>query len=180
MGYPTIAYTNRHDIDFDQTFAPVSRHTSIRILLAIAAARHLPLRKIDVKNAFLYVLLDVVIYVEQPHTYGEGDLHMCQMRKSLYGIKQAPRLWQQYLHNILREIGFKQPPHDPGMFRRDFRGEYILLTVYVDDLLYTESRNELLEQFEKNLAGRVDITCNHDVKQFLGLNISYSPEAINL
>ncbi|CAI7731537.1 unnamed protein product [Closterium sp. NIES-53] len=53
--------------------------------------------------------------------------------------------------------------------------EYILLTVYVDDLLYTGSSNELLEQFEKNLAGGVDITCNHDVKQFLGLNISNSP-----
>ncbi|CAI7804980.1 unnamed protein product [Closterium sp. NIES-53] len=135
----------RHDIDFDQTFAPVSRHTSVRILLAIAPARHLPLRQIDVKNAFLYALVDAVIYVEQPHTYG-----------------------------------LKQLPHDPRMYRRDFRGEYILLTVYVDDLLYTGSSNELLEQFEKILAGHVDITCNHDVKQFLGLNISYSPEAIHL
>ncbi|CAI7884150.1 unnamed protein product [Closterium sp. NIES-53] len=141
----------------------------VRILLAIAAARHLPLRQIDVKNAFLYALVDV----EQPHTYGEGDSCVCQLRKSLYGIKQAPRLLQQYLHNILLEIGFKQLP-------RDFRGEYILLMVYVDDLLYTGSSNELLEQFKKNLAGRVDITCNHDVKQFLGLNISYSPEAIHL
>ncbi|CAI7757806.1 unnamed protein product [Closterium sp. NIES-54] len=138
-----------------------SRHTSVTILLAIAAARHLPLCQIDVKNAFLYALVDAVIYVEQPHMYGDGDSHVCQLRKSLYEIKQAPRLWQQY-HNILLEIGLKQLPHDPGMYHRDFRGEYILLTVYVDDLLYTGSSNELLEQFEKNLAGRVDITCNHD------------------
>ncbi|CAI7832059.1 unnamed protein product, partial [Closterium sp. NIES-53] len=92
----------------------------------------------------------------------------------------APRLWQQYLHNILLKIGFKQLPQDPGMYRRNFRGEYILLTVYVDDLLYRGSSNKLLEQFKKSLAGRVDITCNHDVKKFLGLNISYSPEAIHL
>ncbi|CAI7861812.1 unnamed protein product [Closterium sp. NIES-53] len=156
-------YEQRHSIDLDQTFAPVSRHTSVTILLAIAAARHLPLCQIDVKNAFLYALVDAVIYVEQPHMYGDGDSHVCQLRKSLYEIKQAPRLWQQY-HNILLEIGLKQLPHDPGMYHRDFRGEYILLTVYVDDLLYTGSSNELLEQFEKNLAGRVDITCNHDVK----------------
>ncbi|CAI7909123.1 unnamed protein product [Closterium sp. NIES-53] len=140
-------YDQRYGIDFDQTFAPVSCHTSVRILLAIAAARHLPLRQIDVKNAFLYTLVDTVIYVEQPHTYGEGDSRL---------------------------------PHDPGVYRRDFCGEYILLTVYVDDLLYTGSSNELLEEFEKNLAGRVDITCNHNVKQILGLNISYSPEAIHL
>ncbi|CAI7814519.1 unnamed protein product [Closterium sp. NIES-54] len=156
------------------------RHTSVRILLAIAAARHLPLRQIDVKNAFLYALVDAVIYVEQLHTYGKGDSRVCQLRKSLYRIKQAPRLWQQYLYNILLEIGFKQLPHDPGMYHCDFGGEYILLMVYVDNLLYTGSSNELLEQFEKNLAGRIDITCNHVVKQFLGLNISYSPEAIHL
>ncbi|CAI7806731.1 unnamed protein product [Closterium sp. NIES-53] len=161
-------------------FAVVSCHASVIILLAIAAARHLPLRQIDVKNAFLCALVDAIIYIEQPHTYDEGESRVFQLRNSLYGIKQAPRLWQQYLYNILLEIGFKQLPHDPGMYRRDFRGEYILLTVYVDNLLYTGSSNELLEQFEKNIAGRVDITCNHVVKQFIGLDISYSPEAIHL
>ncbi|CAI7774200.1 unnamed protein product [Closterium sp. NIES-53] len=128
----------------------------------------------------LDVCADVVIYVEKPHTYGEGDSRVCHLRNSLYEIEQAPRLWQQYLHNILLEIGFKQLPHDPGMYRRNFRGEYILLTVYVNDLLYIGSSKELLEQFEKRLAGRVDINYNHNVKQFLWLNISYSPEAIHL
>ncbi|CAI7861253.1 unnamed protein product [Closterium sp. NIES-53] len=61
-------YDQRHGIELDQTFAPVSRHTSVKILLAITSARHLPLRQIDVKNAFLYALVDDVIYVEQPHT----------------------------------------------------------------------------------------------------------------
>ncbi|CAI5478574.1 unnamed protein product [Closterium sp. Yama58-4] len=173
-------YDQRHGIDFDQTFAPVSRHTSVRILLAIAAAKHLPLRQIDVKNAFLYALVDATIFVEQPHTYGEGDPRVCQLKKSLYGIKQAPRLWQQHLHKILLEIGFRQLPHDPGMYRLHFNGDYILLTVYVDDLLYTGTCNTLLTQFEENLAKRVDITTNHNVTQFLGLNITYAPEAIHL
>ncbi|CAI7874691.1 unnamed protein product [Closterium sp. NIES-53] len=66
-------YDQRHVIDFNQTFVPVSRHTSVRILLDIAAARHLPLRRIDVKNAFLYALVDAVIYVEQPHTYASNN-----------------------------------------------------------------------------------------------------------
>ncbi|CAI5500194.1 unnamed protein product [Closterium sp. Naga37s-1] len=105
---------------------------------------------------------------------------VCQLKKSLYGIKQAPRLWQQHLHKILLEIGFKQLPHDPGMYRLHFSGDYILLTVYVDDLLYTGTCNKLLDQFQENLAQRVDITTNPDVKQFLGLNITYAPEAIHL
>ncbi|CAI7742408.1 unnamed protein product [Closterium sp. NIES-53] len=80
-------YDQRHGIDFDQTFAPVSHHTSVMILLAIAAARHPPLRQINVKNTFLYALVDAVIVVEQTHTYGKGDPHICQMKKLLYKIK---------------------------------------------------------------------------------------------
>ncbi|CAI7898592.1 unnamed protein product [Closterium sp. NIES-53] len=169
----------RHGIDFDQTFAPVSHHTSVRILLAIAVAQHLPLCQIDVKNMFLYALVDAVIYVEQPHTYGEGDSCVCQLRKSLYGIKHAPWPWQQSLHNILLEIGFKQLPHDPGMYHRNFCGEYILLTVHIDDLLYTGSSNELLEQFDKSLAGRVDIDCNHDYAEELGKRFNIAPAPLS-
>ncbi|CAI7890609.1 unnamed protein product [Closterium sp. NIES-53] len=145
-------YDQHHGIDFDQTFAPVSRHTSVRILLDIAIAKHLPLRQIDVKNAFLYALVDATNFVEQPHTYGEGDPRVCRPKKSLYGIKQAPRLWQQHLHKILLDIGFKQLPHDPRTYRLHFNGAYILLTVYVDNLLYTSTSNSLLHQFEQNLA----------------------------
>ncbi|CAI7883742.1 unnamed protein product [Closterium sp. NIES-53] len=109
-------YDQCHGIDFDQTFTPVSHHTSVRILLAIAAAKELPLRRIDIKNAFLYALVDATIFVEQPHTYGEGDPRVFQLKKSLYEIKQAPCLWQQHLQKILLEISFKQLPHDPGMY----------------------------------------------------------------
>ncbi|CAI7883097.1 unnamed protein product [Closterium sp. NIES-54] len=155
--------TWHYGIDFDQTFVPVSRHTSVRILLAIAAVKHLPLRQINDKNAFSYTLVDATIFVEQPHTYGEGDPRGCQLKKSLYGIKQAPRLWQQHLHKILLETGFRQLPHDPGMYHLHFNDDYILLTVYVDDLLYTDTCNNLLNQFEENLAQCVDITINHNV-----------------
>ncbi|CAI7854468.1 unnamed protein product [Closterium sp. NIES-53] len=144
-------YDQRDGIDFDQTFVPVSRHTSVIILLAIAATRHLPLRQIDVKNAFLYALVDAVIFVEQLHTYGKGDPRVCKLKKSLY-----------------------------GMYRLHFCGDYILLTVYGNDMLYTGTSGTLVDQFEKNLAMRVNITTNHAVKQFTGLNNTYAPEAIHL
>ncbi|CAI7875591.1 unnamed protein product, partial [Closterium sp. NIES-54] len=173
-------FDQRHDVDFDQTFAPVSRQTSVRILLAAAAAKHLPLRQIDVKNAFLYAPVDTLIFIAQPHTYGDSDDRVCQLKKSLYGIKQAPRLWQQHLHQILLDIGFIQLPHDPGMYCLHFCGDYILLTAYMDDLLYTGTSNDLLAQFEKNLSNCVEITRSDQVTQFLGLSISYAADAIHL
>ncbi|CAI7744094.1 unnamed protein product [Closterium sp. NIES-53] len=116
--------------DFTETFAPVSRHTSLRILLAIAAMKKKKLRQIDVANAFLYAPVDAEIYVELPHgSHGEHN-QICQLLKSLYGIKQAPRLWQQHLHARLIRIGFRQLPHDQGMYRFTKNTDYILLIVY--------------------------------------------------
>ncbi|CAI7799018.1 unnamed protein product [Closterium sp. NIES-53] len=156
-------YDQLHGIDFDQTFTPVSRHTFVRILLTIAAARYLPLQQIDVENEFLDALIDAIFFMEQPHTYGEGDSRICQLKKSLYGIKHAPRLWKQHLHKIQLDIGSKQLPHDPVMYRLHFYGDYILLTVYVDDLLYTGTSNTSLDLLKRNLSQRVDITTNRNV-----------------
>ncbi|CAI7773273.1 unnamed protein product [Closterium sp. NIES-53] len=110
-------FDQEHGRDFTETFAPVSRHTSLQILLAVAAMKKKKLRQIDVANAFLYAPVDAEIYVELPHSsYGEPN-QVCQLLKSLYGIKHAPRLWQQYLHAPLTRIGFRQLPHDQGMYR---------------------------------------------------------------
>ncbi|CAI7892455.1 unnamed protein product, partial [Closterium sp. NIES-54] len=107
-------FDQEHGRDFTETFAPVSRHTSLRILLVIAAMKKKKLRQIDIANAFLYAPVDAEIYVELPHgSHGEPN-QVCQLQKSLYGIKQAPRLWQQYLHARLTRIGFRQLPHDQG------------------------------------------------------------------
>ncbi|CAI7886610.1 unnamed protein product, partial [Closterium sp. NIES-53] len=127
-------FDQEHGRDFTETFAPVSRHTSLRILLAIAAMKKKKLRQIDVANAFLYAPVDAEIFVELPHgSHGEPN-QVCQLQKSLYDIKQAPRLWQQYLQARLTRIGFRQLPHDQGMYRITKDTDYILLIVYVDDL----------------------------------------------
>ncbi|CAI7800280.1 unnamed protein product [Closterium sp. NIES-53] len=166
--------------DFTETFAPVSRHTSLRILLAVAASRRLPLRQIDVTNAFLYAPVDVNIFVEQPHGFVDDPSLVCQLLKSLYGIKQAPRLWQQYLHARLKRIGFDQLPHDQGMYRLTRDNDYILLIVYVDDLLYIGSTTAIVTWFEKELQTDLSLTVSPDVTQYLGLNILDEDNAIHL
>ncbi|CAI7826374.1 unnamed protein product [Closterium sp. NIES-53] len=86
-------FDQTHGIDYTLTFAPVSRHTSVRLVLCEAASKNFPLRQIDVSNAFLYADVDAEIYVEYPHTYPTNPPSVCKLKKSLYGIKQAPRLW---------------------------------------------------------------------------------------
>ncbi|CAI7793933.1 unnamed protein product [Closterium sp. NIES-54] len=166
--------------DFTETFAPVTRHTSLRILLAIAASRRRPLRQIDVANAFLYAPVDAEIFVEQPHGFVDNPSLVCQLLKSLYGIKQAPRLWQQYLHARLKRIGFNQLPHDQGMYRLTHDNDYVLLIVYVDDLLYIGSTITIVTWFERELQTDLSLTVSPNVMQYLGLNILDEDNAIRL
>ncbi|CAI7897660.1 unnamed protein product [Closterium sp. NIES-53] len=173
-------FDQEHGCDFTETFAPVSRHTSLRILLAIAAMKKKKLRQIDVANAFLYAPVDAEIFVELPHgSHGEPN-QVCQLQKSLYGIKQAPRLWQQYLHARLIRIGFRQLPHDQGMYRLTKGTDYILLIVYVDDLLYIGSTNNVTTWFEGELQKDLTLTVSSAVTQYLDLNIQEEEDAIYL
>ncbi|CAI7879480.1 unnamed protein product [Closterium sp. NIES-53] len=167
-------------VDFDLTYAPVERHTSVRILICIAAVKQWPLCQIDVGSAFLYTPVDAIIFDEQPHAFEERDGAVCLLKKSLYGIKQAPRLWQLYLHTVLTELGFKQLAHDLGMYRKESRGKFILLVAYADDLLYTGDDTELLDQFEVDIKEKLEVTINHNVTQFLGLKITQSATSIHL
>ncbi|CAI7840414.1 unnamed protein product [Closterium sp. NIES-54] len=173
-------FDQEHGHDFTETFAPVSRHTSLRILLAIAAMKKKKLRQIDVANAFLYAPVDAEIFVELPHGSHREPSQVCQLLKSLYSIKQAPRLWQQYLHARLTRIGFRQLPHDQGMYRLTKGDDYILLIVYVDDLLYIGSNDNVTTWFEGDLQKDLTLTVSSTVTQYLGLNIQEEENAIYL
>ncbi|CAI7886710.1 unnamed protein product [Closterium sp. NIES-53] len=173
-------FDQTHGIDYTLTFPPVSRHTSVRLVLCEAAANNFPLRQIDVSNAFFYADIDAEIYVEYPHTYSTNPPSVCKLKKSLYGIKQAPLLWQQHLNKKLTEVGFRQQPHDPGMYRLDDKGSYALLVAYVDDILHVSSSTSLGDCIEADLKKSLNLTISTKVTQFLGLNISRTSSAIHL
>ncbi|CAI7915371.1 unnamed protein product [Closterium sp. NIES-54] len=138
------------------------------------------LRQIDVANAFLYAPVDAEIFVELPHGSNAGPNQVCQLEKSLYGIKQASRLWQQHLHARLIRIGFLQLPHDQGKYRPTKGTDYILLIVYVDDLLYIGSTDAITTWFEGELHQDLTLTVATTVTQYLGLNIQDGDNAIYL
>ncbi|CAI7812197.1 unnamed protein product [Closterium sp. NIES-53] len=154
-------------VDFNLTYAPVGRHTSVRILIYVAAVKQCPLRQIDVGSAFLYAPIDAIISVEQLHAFEDADGAVCLLKKSLYWIKQAPRLGQQYLYIVLTELEFTQLSHDLGMYRKESRGKFILLVAYVDNLLYTGDDTELLDQFEADIKEKLEVTINHNFSQDL-------------
>ncbi|CAI7883863.1 unnamed protein product [Closterium sp. NIES-53] len=173
-------FDQTHGIDYTLTFAPVSRHTSVRLVLCEATAKNFPLRQIDVSNAFLYADVDAEIYVEYPHTYPTNPPSVCKLKKSLYGIKQAPRLWQQHLNRKLTEVGFRQLPHDPVMYRLDDKGSYALLVAYVDDILYVSSSTSLASKYAESLAKRFNIPTDFVATPYLSTLTGHVPNLKNL
>ena len=115
-------------VDFDETFAPVARLESIRILLAIANHLNFKLYQMDVKSAFLNGMLQEEVYVEQPK--GFVDPHrpddVYKLKRALYGLKQAPRAWYDRLTACLTEHGFKRGSVDTTLFIRKDKNSFVV------------------------------------------------------
>ncbi|KRX60719.1 Retrovirus-related Pol polyprotein from transposon TNT 1-94 [Trichinella sp. T6] len=93
--------SQRTEIDYFETFAPVVRYESVRTLLVIAADEDLEILQFDVKTAFLHGKIDELIFVEQPPCFNDGSGRVCKLQQALYGLKQAPRAWNKRLNDWL-------------------------------------------------------------------------------
>ena len=106
-------------IDFYDTFAPVIRMDSLRMILAIAAQRGMTLRQYDVVGAYLNVELEEEVYMRQPPGYDDGSGRVCKLLKALYGLKQAGRQWNAHINDIMvRKLRFRPTPASTSKLRR--------------------------------------------------------------
>lgn len=96
-------------IDFNETFVPVVRHSTIRLLFAIANQNDMDMKHLDVTTAFLNGELNEQIYMELPIGFNdENSDKVCLLKRSIYGLKQASRVWNQKIHSVLSSIGYAQ------------------------------------------------------------------------
>jgi hypothetical protein len=123
-------------VDFNEVFAPVSRPTTLRILLAHAAANDLEVKQLDVRTAFLNGKLEEEIYISVPEGLGPMPPgYTCRLNKALYGLKQSPRIWYQTFSSQVATAGFKASAADAGLFYYHGNTESVYLILYVDDIL---------------------------------------------
>ncbi|KAJ9506107.1 hypothetical protein QJQ45_016595 [Haematococcus lacustris] len=162
-------------VDVGDVYAPVSKHTTLRALLALAVARDMEVHQIDVEAAFLNGMLqpDEVIHVQQPEGFEEGSQNtVCRLQKALYG--QAPRAWHAKLKYELENMGFVASESDPALFMLPRSTGTVYLLVYVDDcLLCTEKGDfESLDFVKKRLSSVFGIKDLGQTRWFLGMQIS--------
>ena len=166
-------YRQIQGIDYQESFAPVVRYDSLRVIIAIAAERDLELYQLDVKTAFLNGIIDEEIYIAQPEGYieqGRED-EVCRLNKSIYGICQASRIWNQTLHTALINFGFSQSTADPCVYHKIQSKHFLLAAIWVDDGLIAGSSTEIIEQTVRYLNSKFDISGSL-AEHFVGIVIS--------
>ena len=123
--------SQKEGIDYFETYAPVTRMTSIRCLLSLAAVNDLELVQCDVTTAFLYGDLEEDIFMRQPEGYDDGSGRVCKLQKSRYGLKQAPLQWNKKIAEALSKLGMRACSSDPCVYVRD--SDKLIFALYVDD-----------------------------------------------
>ena len=160
-------------LDYDATYAPVARHETLKLILALACIKDWHIHQIDVSTAFLNGTLDEEIYMKQPQEYViPGKEHLvCKLRKSLYGLKQAPLVWYKLLHSFLVYLGFSRCDKEFCLYAKTVGNEWVFVVVYVDDITITSSSIELLYGVKEAFAKRFQTTDLGEIHYLLKMEI---------
>lgn len=161
-------------IDYNDTFSPVIRYDSIRILLALATIYEMHIQQFDVKTTFLHGELIEEIYMKQPtgYIYNSNQNLVCKLHKSLYGLKQSPRCWNVKFTNFLKSFNFSQLEADKCVFRSICDNEIIFLALYVDDGLVMCKNSTIINKILEEFNHQFKIKIMRNLEYFVGLEIN--------
>uniref|UniRef100_A0A1Y1M571 Integrase catalytic domain-containing protein n=1 Tax=Photinus pyralis TaxID=7054 RepID=A0A1Y1M571_PHOPY len=163
-------FAQQYGVDYEETFSPVVKFTSVRAILSFAAMNKMQLRQFDIKTAFLYGDLKEHVFMKQPIGYDDNSGRVCKLIKSLYGLKQASRCWNQKFTVFIRDFNFKPCDSDPCVFVRRNKNIIVIVALYVDDgLVVSNSANEI-DHVLSYLCKQFDVKV-FDAKCFVGLEI---------
>jgi hypothetical protein len=159
-------------LDFGETYAPVARLESIRILLAYATYHGFKLYQMDVKRAFLNGLIKEEVYVEQPPSFEDSEYpnHVYKLSKALYG-KQAPRAWYECLRDFLITNGFKVGKVDPTLFTKTIAKDLFVCQIYVDNIIFGSTNKSTCEEFSRIMIQKFEMSMMWELKYFLGFQV---------
>ncbi|GJZ72655.1 retrovirus-related pol polyprotein from transposon TNT 1-94 [Tanacetum coccineum] len=169
-------YNQQEGIDYDETYAPVARFGSIRILLAIAGANDFKLYQMDVKSAFLNGFINKEVYVAQPLGFIDFQKpnYVYKLKKALFGLNQAPKAWYDRLKSFLIKHEYSMGMVDNTLFTKKSKSHLIIVQIYVDDIIFGSTSQNLCDDFAKimhdefKMSDYVDRKSTSGVCAFMG------------
>jgi hypothetical protein len=176
-------FEQQYGIDYTETFAPVAKFVTVRILLALAAKYDWEIEQMDVITAFLNPLLQEEVYMELPEGYAlpkdcpiprsSGGRIVCRLRKCLYGLKQAPRAWYTDIDAHLSSLGFTRSTEDYNLYI----SKHVLLLLWVDDILLFALKMDAICVVKELLYSKYRMLDLGPVQQFLGIQVVQDQQA---
>ncbi|GJV50985.1 retrovirus-related pol polyprotein from transposon TNT 1-94 [Tanacetum coccineum] len=167
-------YNQQEGIDYDETYAPVARLESIRILLAYACALDFKLFQMDVKSAFLNGFINEEVYVAQPPGFIDFEKpdHVYKLKKALYGLKQAPKAWYDRLKAFLIKHEYKMGMvRTPSFLTKKKSSNLIIVQIYVDDIIFDPTCQDMCDEFTKIMHDEFDMSIMGELNFFLRFQI---------
>nr|KAJ0211662.1 hypothetical protein LSAT_V11C400220750 [Lactuca sativa] len=175
-------FRQKEDVDFFDTYAPVARISTIKILLALVAIHNLVIHQMDVKSAFLNGDLDEEIYMKQPEGFViPGNEHkVCKLKKSLYGLKQTPKKWHQKFDDVVLSNGFALNQADKCVYRIfDTSSKGVMICLYVNDMLIYGTDLEEVDKTKKFLSSGFEMKELGEAEVILGIRIKQGNNGIS-
>ncbi|GJQ91131.1 retrovirus-related pol polyprotein from transposon TNT 1-94 [Tanacetum coccineum] len=166
-------YNQQEGINYDETYAPVARLESIRILLAYACALDFKLFQMDVKSAFLNSFINEEVYVAQPPGFIDFEKpdHVYKLKKALYGLKQAPKAWYDRLKAFLIKHVYKMGMVDNNIFTKKKSSNLIIVQIYVKNIIFGSTCQDMCDEFAKIMHDEFEMSMMGELNFFLGLQI---------
>jgi hypothetical protein len=171
-------FTQEYGVDFEETFSPVVHFNSIRLFLTVAVWMKMDVQQMDVKTAFLNGKLDEVLYMKQPPGFevkGKEDL-VCQLEKSLYGLKQSPRQWHITMNSFLNKVGFNNCSADSCMYVKKVKDKMVIIALYVDDLMIGSNCKDMMKEIKDALNRRFEMKDLGKLRFCLGIEIVWNDD----
>ena len=163
-------FSQQYGVNYTETFAPTVQMTTLRAFLSVVAAEDLECRYYDIKNAFTEASMQEDVFMKAPEGVQVKKGCVLKILRSLYGLKQSARDWNQLLKSMMLKWGFTQSLADPCLFVH--KGYSLIALVYVDDIAVAGKDNAALEWFFAQLTERFTAKDLGEIKQFLGMRIT--------
>ncbi|KAA0055577.1 Cysteine-rich RLK (RECEPTOR-like protein kinase) 8 [Cucumis melo var. makuwa] len=174
-------FTQTYGVDYSETFSPVAKLNTVRVL-SVAVNKDWPLYQLDVKNAFLNGDLVEEVYMSPPPGFeAQFGQQICELQKSLYGLKQSPRAWFDRFTTFVKSQGYSQGHSDHTLFTKVFETVKIaVLIVYVDDIVLSGDNQAEISQLKQRMGNEFEIKNLENLKYFLGMEVARSKEGISV
>ena len=173
-------FSQQEGVDYEETFAPVAKYSSIRTVLAISNELNLEVHQMDVKTAFLNGDIDTDIYMKQPEGFVRDSTKVCKLRKGIYGLKQAARLWNSKFDAYLKERDYRASEADPCIYiksaKRNGKTSFVIISVYVDDVILASNDLDILNEEKNSLAQNFEMVDQGEINYILGMAVKRDRE----